>query len=191
MSVILRFVADSTVEMSLSSRDCAILMDSDFIEGVSFCREIGVFDHMSLSEGIQKDTAVDVLTSEFLVTIQLLLKRLLRDRELLMYDYSCEWKARDDLAEITATTDPVVAIRFRTKGFCKLAVMRSNGDRAGRVLATIDLRERNNLWRSVLKECVIKRRKGQFDLCEKISGLEAFLSTCTARVTRVLYVTRG
>jgi len=191
MPVILRFIADSAFELAFSNRDCAILIESDFVEGVTFCRKIGVFNHMSLSTGIPKGTEVEISLSELHVATQLLLKALLRDRDLLMYDYACEWKARDDLAEVTATTDPVVSIRFRKKGFCKLTVMRSDGDRAGRVLATIDLRERNDLWKSVLKECAVKRKKTEFDLCEKINGLEAFLSSCIATTAKVIYLTRG
>lgn len=190
MSVCIRFSdTTETHDLQVSQRDCGILMHDP--EGQSFCREIGVYEFMTVATGIPKGAQRSVNRNRLAVIVSLLMERLTRDQELLSFDYDCEWVQRSDLSAVAGTEFPVVRVHRKQKGFCTLVVVRADPGTSGREIANFDLREKNELWRIVLESCKVTRRRAKFNLVESVRKLSQFLDVCKSQDVSVVYMTKG
>jgi hypothetical protein len=191
VSIVIRFGESvRSYDLNLSERDCGILISRDVAEGEMFSRAIGVYDSMSVAEGIPKGTVIKAGLSRLTVIAQLLRQRLIREADVLSFDYKCDWKQLPDLLERTGGP-AVIVVEQKQKGFCKLVVLRVNENARSGVIATYDLRYTNQLWQGVLEKCKVTRRRAKFELPEKIASLESFLRGLDGPEIRIEFVTGG
>lgn len=177
-------------------RDWCLLNGPFFEVGSNFSQVLGLFENFTVLTGIPKGSFVTRNTYVLRELAASLHRAVVRDEELLGYDYSYSFSTQPRQRNSGGQSGIRIrglrgAISTRPHGYCILELMQIVGPGSARVVEMIDMRVRGAIETEELGTLTIHRRRAALSWTESLPPLIEFLSGIQSPEVRIERCPKG
>ena len=163
-SYIIAKIGGASHRLDFTHRDWGLLTGKNFVEGQRFIEELGVYEHITVADGIPKGSYVIRRRFQLLEKTESLRRAIERDQDLLQYDYTFSFSARAKSKGSGGESgfrvrELVGYINARPHGYCWLELSQLLGPQSGRVVEWIDMRVRGSIETDELGTLEVHRKR--------------------------------